>query len=77
MTPARSHHALSFLPARINAVILTIGAKEKDTGTLSVRTLDGTVRYGLRPEELMEKLLSVIRDRKLTQTLFESEEPGA
>jgi threonyl-tRNA synthetase len=58
-------------------VILTIGAKEKDTGTLSVRTLDGTVRYGMLPEVLLEKLLSVIRERRIDQSIFEAENPGA
>jgi threonyl-tRNA synthetase len=61
--------------AQINhiPVILTIGAKEKDTGTLSVRTLDGTVRYGMLPEMLLEKLLSVIRERQHGQNLLAEE----
>jgi threonyl-tRNA synthetase len=57
-------------------VILTIGAKEKDTGTLSVRTLDGTVRYGMLPEVLLEKLLSAIRERRISQSIFEAEATG-
>lgn len=57
--------------AQINhiPIILTIGAKEKETGTLSVRTLDGTVRYGILPEMLIEKLLSAIRERQIIQSM--------
>jgi threonyl-tRNA synthetase len=61
--------------AQINniPVILTIGAKEKETGTLSVRTLDGTVRYGMLPEVLLDKLLAAIRDRRLGQDILVDE----
>ncbi len=54
-------------------MILTIGAKEKETGTLSVRTLDGTVRYGMLPEVLLDKLLAAIRDRRLGQDILADE----
>lgn len=51
---------LNYIP-----LILTIGAKEKDAGTLSVRTLDGNVKYGVSHEEFLNKALANIRERKL------------
>jgi len=51
-------------------LILTIGDKEKKSGTLSVRTLDGNVRFGVPHEEFLEKVLSNIRERKLDLNLF-------
>lgn len=59
--------------AQINniPIIITIGAKEKESGTLSVRTLDGTVRYGLLPNILLDKLLLIIRERRIELNLFE------
>lgn len=50
-------------------VILTIGAREKETGTLAVRTLDGTVRHGVPADALLEKLLAAVRDRRLGKVL--------
>jgi threonyl-tRNA synthetase len=44
-------------------LIITLGEKEKESGTLSVRTLDGTVRYGLSQDELLGKALDHIRNR--------------
>ena len=51
-------------------LILTIGDKEKKSKTLSVRTLDGNVRFGVSHEEFLEKVLSHIRERKLDLNLF-------
>jgi len=51
-------------------LILTIGDKEKKSGTLSVRTLDGNVRFGVPHEEFLGKVLSNIRERKLDLNLF-------
>jgi threonyl-tRNA synthetase len=51
---------LNYIP-----LILTIGAKEKDAETLSVRTLDGKVKYGVTHEEFLNKALANIRERKL------------
>ena len=51
-------------------LILTIGAKEKKSKTLSVRTLDGNVRFGVSHEEFLEKVLSHVRERKLDFNLF-------
>jgi threonyl-tRNA synthetase len=45
-------------------LIITLGEKEKDAGTLSVRTLDGTVRYNVSQDDLMEKALDHIRTRQ-------------
>ncbi|OQX02491.1 MAG: threonine--tRNA ligase, partial [Desulfobacteraceae bacterium IS3] len=44
-------------------LILTIGAKEKEAGTLSVRTLDGTVKYGLSREAFLNRVSEHIRSR--------------
>ena len=59
--------------AQLNNIplIITVGAREKESGTLSVRTLDGSVRYGVRPEVLLNTLLQHIHERKITLTLFE------
>jgi threonyl-tRNA synthetase len=51
-------------------LILTIGDKEKKSKTLSVRTLDGKVRFGVSHEEFLEKVLSHVRERKLDLNLF-------
>ncbi len=46
-------------------LILTIGEKEKESGTLAVRTLDGAVRYGIPLEELLQKLQAHVSARRL------------
>ncbi len=46
-------------------LILTIGAKEQASGALSVRTLDGNVRYGLEREAFLGQVTSQIRERQL------------
>ncbi|MBW2605344.1 MAG: threonine--tRNA ligase [Deltaproteobacteria bacterium] len=51
-------------------LILTIGDKEKKSGTLSVRTLDGNVRFGVSHEEFLDKVLSHVREKKLDLNLF-------
>lgn len=53
--------------AQLNRIplILTIGAKEQASGALSVRTLDGNVRYGLEREVFLEKTITQIRERRL------------
>jgi threonyl-tRNA synthetase len=51
-------------------LILTIGQKEKDAGTLSVRTLDGKVQYGVSPEVLTAKILSNVKDRRMDLDTF-------
>ncbi len=52
-------------------LILTIGAKEKEAGTLSVRTLDGKVRHGMAYEMFFENVTSYIRQRKQDIPIFE------
>jgi threonyl-tRNA synthetase len=51
-------------------LILTIGDKEKKSKTLSVRTLDGNVRFGVSHEEFLDRVLSHIRERKLDLNIF-------
>ncbi len=46
-------------------LILTIGAKEQASGALSVRTLDGNVRYGLARDVFLEKVGAQIQARRL------------
>jgi len=56
---------LNFIP-----LILTIGGKEKEAGTLAVRTLDGKVKYGVSHETFLNKALSHIRNRELSLEIF-------
>ena len=58
--------------AQLNKIplILTIGNKEKESGSLSVRTLDGKVRLGVTHEEFLTRSLSHIRERKLDFEIF-------
>jgi threonyl-tRNA synthetase len=53
--------------AQLNNIplILTIGGKERESNTLSVRTLDGKVRFGVTHEDFLNKVLANIRGRKL------------
>ena len=49
---------------------LTIGAREKDAGTLAVRTLDGKVTYGVSHQGFIDAVLDNIGRRALTLDLF-------
>jgi threonyl-tRNA synthetase len=51
-------------------LILTCGGKEKDAGTVSVRTLDGTVRYGIPMADFMEQVTGHVAQRRLELDLF-------
>ncbi len=51
-------------------LILTVGNKEKESGNLSVRTLDGKVRFGVTHPAFLDKVLSHIRQRKLDLEIF-------
>jgi threonyl-tRNA synthetase len=51
-------------------LILTIGAKEKESGNLAVRTLDGKVRYGISCEVFLDKVRSHARERRLDFDIF-------
>ena len=58
--------------AQINQIplILTCGAKEQENGTVSVRTLDGTVRMGIPMEDFKAKVRAHIAQRRLELNLF-------
>ena len=51
-------------------LILTIGGKEKEAGTLSVRTLDGNVKYGVSHQAFLDTVGAHIRNRELALDLF-------
>ena len=52
-------------------LILTCGAKEKEEGTVSVRTLDGKVRQGIALTRFMEEVTAHVAERRLTLDLFQ------
>jgi len=51
-------------------LIITIGGKEKDSGTLAVRTLDGHVKYGISHDTFLKTVAQHIRKRELALDLF-------
>jgi len=51
-------------------LILTIGGKEQAAGTLSVRTLDGKVKYGVSHQRFLDTVLPHIRNRQLSLDIF-------
>ena len=51
-------------------LIITLGEKEKETHTLSVRTLDGKVRMGITMEEFVKPVLHHIKERTLDEAVF-------
>ena len=58
--------------AQLNQIplILTIGSKEKESGTLAVRTLDGNVKYGVSHDRFLNTVVEHIRNRELALDLF-------
>lgn len=56
---------LNYIP-----LIITIGDKEKETQTLSVRTLDGKVKMGLTIDEFTQPVLHHIKERTLDEAIF-------
>ncbi|MCP4722070.1 MAG: threonine--tRNA ligase, partial [Desulfobacteraceae bacterium] len=58
--------------AQVNYVplIITIGDKEKESNTLSVRTLDGKVRMGLSMDKFVNKVNHHIKDRTLDEAIL-------
>ena len=58
--------------AQVNYVplIITIGDKERESDTLSVRTLDGKVRMGLAVDDFMVPVLDHIRSRRLDENIL-------
>ncbi|MDA8141491.1 MAG: threonine--tRNA ligase [Desulfobacteraceae bacterium] len=57
--------------AQLNKIplILTCGAKEKENGTVSVRTLDGQVKQGVPMAQFEQQVLAAVRQRMLTLAL--------
>jgi len=54
--------------AQLNQIplTLTVGAKERESGTLAVRTLDGSVSYGISYDRFIDTVTGHIRNRALT-----------
>ncbi len=59
--------------AQLNQIplIVTVGEKERVNGTLSVRTLDGKVRFGVEIDAFIKDALENIKARKLELDLFD------
>jgi threonyl-tRNA synthetase len=53
---------------------LTIGPKEREAGTLAVRTLDGQVAYGVSQERFVDAVNGNVRRRGLSFAGFGAEE---
>ncbi len=51
-------------------LILTIGGKEKATETLSVRTLDGSVKFGITHHQFLDTIMPHIQNRELSLNIF-------
>jgi len=52
-------------------LIITVGEKEKSAGTLSIRTLDGQVHYGVAQEHFIRASQANIGERRLDLDIFE------
>jgi threonyl-tRNA synthetase len=53
-------------------LIITVGEKEKSAGTLSIRTLDGQVQYGIPGDQLIRAAMDNIAERRLELNLFDN-----
>ncbi len=51
-------------------LIITIGEKEKESGTLSVRTLDGKVRMGVKIDDFFKNISDKITQRSLEKDIY-------
>ncbi|MBF0258375.1 MAG: threonine--tRNA ligase [Desulfamplus sp.] len=51
-------------------LIITIGEKERESATLSVRTLDGNVKMGLAINEFVKPVIKHIKDRVLEEIVL-------
>ncbi len=51
-------------------LIITIGEKEKESSSLSVRTLNGKVRMGLFMDDFLKPVLDHIKSRSLEETIL-------
>ena len=56
---------LNYIP-----IIITIGDKEKQNQTLSIRTLDGKVRMGMEMDEFIKSISHHIIERTLNEAIF-------
>lgn len=56
---------LNYIP-----LIITIGDKEQETNTLSIRTLDGNVKTGLSTDIFIKNVLHHIKERTLDEAVF-------
>lgn len=58
--------------AQLNKIplILTIGKKEKETETFSIRTLDGKVKFGIGREDFLNRVLRHTREKRLELEIF-------
>ncbi|MFZ2631749.1 MAG: threonine--tRNA ligase [Desulfosalsimonadaceae bacterium] len=58
--------------AQLNQIplIITAGEKERDQNTLSVRTLDGKVRFGIAIDAFINGAMENIKERKLALDMF-------
>ncbi len=54
-------------------LILTIGKKEQETGTISVRLLDGTVKQGISHTAFLHTVMAAIRERRLDLDVVKKE----
>jgi len=52
-------------------LILTVGKKELASGKLAVRTLDGTVKYGVDRDDFLNRVLTHVQERRLALDIFE------
>jgi threonyl-tRNA synthetase len=57
---------LNYIP-----LILTIGGKEKESGALAVRTLDGKVKYGVSHEAFLNTVLDHMDRRDISLDIFQ------
>jgi threonyl-tRNA synthetase len=53
-------------------LIITIGNREKEAGSLSVRTLDGTVRQGVTMDSFLSAVQAHVAARKIELDLFDA-----
>jgi len=47
-------------------LILTVGDKELENGTVALRTLDGKVKFGVNPEKLLQAIVKNVQKRELS-----------
>ena len=52
-------------------LIVTIGQKEKDSGTFSVRTLEGRVQHGISFDTFIARAQHHVRERRLTMDMLD------